>query len=170
VVLSWNIISELCLRIIRVATNVAGANPASFSLALWFTGNKWRHSCPTTAVLMVFTHLSDGSRRSGSWSMPTTNYSHTLSHSLNVLLLCNDSFWSHDVYSPVYPRERSSSVTLLEGSSLFFLWRFYSSISWELFLIRCEVKGQGCRTCTDCKALWGTFVMCHIGLYEINCI
>jgi len=29
------------------------------------------------------------------------------------------------------------------------------SIFGELFLIRCEVKGQGCRMCTDCKALWG---------------
>jgi len=25
-------------------------------------------------------------------------------------------------------------------------------IFWEFFLIRCEVKGQGCRMCTDCKA------------------
>jgi len=28
----------------------------------------------------------------------------------------------------------------------------FLSISWEFFLIRCEVKGQGCCMCTDCKA------------------
>jgi len=47
---------------------------------------------------------------------------------------------------------------------------FCSSIFWEFFLIRCEVKGQGCRTCTDCKALWGHFFICDIGLYKINWI
>jgi len=45
-----------------------------------------------------------------------------------------------------------------------------SSIYWELFLIRCEVKGQGCRMCTDCKARWGEFVSCDIELYKINWI
>jgi len=80
-----------------------------------------------------------GSRRSGSWSVPTTNYSCTLSYSLNVLLLCNTSFWSHDVYSSVHPGEGSSSVALLKVSSLFFsLWSFFSPIFWEFFLIRCE--------------------------------
>jgi len=44
------------------------------------------------------------------------------------------------------------------------------SISWELFLIRCEVKGHGCRMCTDCKALWGKFIICDIGLYKITWI
>jgi len=33
----------------------------------------------------LYLHLPDGSRRSGSWSMPTTNYSYTLSYSLNVV-------------------------------------------------------------------------------------
>jgi len=47
---------------------------------------------------MTYLRLPDGSRRSGSWSMTTTNYPYTLSGSLNVLLLCNDSFWSHDIY------------------------------------------------------------------------
>jgi len=51
--------------------------------------------------------------------MPTTNYSYTLSYSLNVLLVCNDSFWSHDIYSSVHPGEGSSSVALLKVSSLF---------------------------------------------------
>jgi len=46
----------------------------------------------------LYLHLPDGSRRSGSWSMPTSIYSYTLSSSLNVLLLCNASFWSHDIY------------------------------------------------------------------------
>jgi len=56
-------------------------------------------------------------------------------------------------------------------------WRFlpffpcegFFSISWEFFLIRCEVKGQGCRLCTDCKALWGNFVICDV-LYKMNWI
>jgi len=39
-----------------------------------------------------------------------------------------------------------------------------------LFLIRCEVKGQGCRMYTDCKALWGKFVICGVGLYKMNWI
>jgi len=33
------------------------------------------------------------------------------------------SFWSHDIYSSVHPGERSSSVALLKGSSLFSLWK-----------------------------------------------
>jgi len=38
----------------------------------------------------------------------------------------------------------------------------------EIFLIRCEVKGQGCRMCTDYKALWGKFAICDNGIYKIN--
>jgi len=46
-------------------------------------------------------------------------------------------------------------------------WRFlpffpcerFLNISWEFFLIRCEVLGQGCRMCTECTALWGKFGM-----------
>jgi len=57
-------------------------------------------------------------------------------------------------------------------------WRFLPflpcervfSISWEFFLIRCEVLGPGCRMCTDCQAHWGKFVVCDIGLYKINWI
>jgi len=45
-----------------------------------------------------------------------------------------------------------------------------SSISWEFFLIRCEILGQGYCICTDCKAHWGKFVSCDIGLYRINWI
>jgi len=40
----------------------------------------------------------------------------------------------------------------------------FFSISWEFFLIRCEVLGHGCRMCTDCKALWGKFVICEMYL------
>jgi len=47
---------------------------------------------------------------------------------------------------------------------------FFSCFFGEFFLIRCEVKGQGCRMCTDCKALWGGFVICDIGRYKINWI
>jgi len=51
---------------------------------------------------------------------------------------------------------------------LFSLWKGY--FCWEFFLIRCEVLGPACRMCTDCKALWGKFVICDIGLYKINWI
>jgi len=92
-------------------------------LPQWIT----RHKC--------YLHLPDGSWRSGSWSMPTTNYSYTLSYSLNVFLLCNDSFWSHDIYCFVHPGEGSSSVALLKGSSLFSLWKGCLVV----FLIRCKL-------------------------------
>jgi len=54
-------------------------------------------------------------------------------------------------------------------------WRFLpffpcERVVWEFFLIRCEVLGQGCCMCTDCKALWGEFVICENGLYKINWI
>jgi len=64
-----------------------------------------------------------------------------------------------------------------EGSSSVLFWRFLPffssnvfSFSWEFFLIPRKVKGQGCDMCTDCKALWGKFVICDIELYEINWI
>jgi len=38
------------------------------------------------------------------------------------------------------------------------------------FLIWSEVKGQGWWMCTDCKALWGEFVIWDFGLYKINWI
>jgi len=60
--------------------------------------------------------------------------------------------------TPVHPGERSSSIL-----HLFSPWNwFFSSISWEFLLIRCEVKGQGCGMCTYCKALWGTLIICDI--------
>jgi len=33
---------------------------------------------------------------------------------------------------------------------------------------RCEVLGQGCRMCSDCRALWGKFVNCNFGRYKSN--
>jgi len=42
--------------------------------------------------------------------------------------------------------------------------RYIVSISWEFFLIRCEVLGQGCRMCTDCKAL-STYISINIYIY-----
>jgi len=44
------------------------------------------------------------------------------------------------------------------------------SILGDLFQFRCEVKGQGCRMCTDCKGLWGEFVIFNFGLYKIKWI
>jgi len=46
-----------------------------------------------------------------------------------------------------------------EGFFTFVPVNFFVPSFWEFFLIRCEVKGQGCRMCTDCKALWGKFVI-----------
>jgi len=66
--------------------------------------------------------------------------------------------------------EGSFSVALLKVSSLFFLWKGFFYFLGEFFLIRCEFLGQGCCMCTDCKALWGKFVICDIGLYKIDWI
>jgi len=53
--------------------------------------------------------------------------------------------------STVHPEEGSSTLSP-EGFGPLLPYKVFS-IFWELFLIRCEVKGQGCRTCADCKAL-----------------
>jgi len=39
---------------------------------------------------------------------------------------------------------------------------YFLSFSWSDV-----VKGQGCRMCTDCEALWGKFIICDIGQYKI---
>jgi len=105
---------------------------------------------------------------SGSWFMPTTNYAYTHIH-----WMCCNSVMIHSVHMssillsilerdpPLLLSWRVLPLFPLKGFFLFF---------GEFFLIRCEVKGQGCRMCTDCKALWGEFVICDIGLYQINCI
>jgi len=49
--------------------------------------------------------------------------------------------------------ERDPPLLLGLGLLHFFPVKVFFSISWEFFLIRCEVKGQGCRMCTDCKTL-----------------
>jgi len=59
----------------------------------------------------LYLHLPDGS-----WSMPTTNYSYTLSYSLIVLLLCFNVCVMipsvHMTYiAPVHPGEGSSSCS-----------------------------------------------------------
>jgi len=118
---------------------------------------------PPTPPLCL--HLPDGSWRSGSWSMPTTNYSYTLSYSLNVLLLCNDSFCTHDIYFTC-PSWRG--ILLCVSPEGFFPFFPCEKVIWEFLLMRCEVLGQGCRMCTDCKALLGKFVTCENGLYKIN--
>jgi len=51
-----------------------------------------------------------------------------------------------------------------EGFFPFLPVKVFCSISWELFLIRCEVLGQGCRMRTDCKALRQ---ICDLGLYKV---
>jgi len=91
------------------------------------------------------------------------------SYSLNVLLLCNDSFWSHGIYwfcpswrgillccSP----EGFFTVIPVKGCFL-----FLGTFSWSD--VRSKVRDV---MCTDCKALWGKFVICDIGRYKINWI
>jgi len=81
--------------------------------------------------------------------------------------------------SAMIPSGHMTSIVLsiLERDPpLLLSWRFLPffpcekvfSIFWELFPVQCEVKGQGCGMCTDCKALWGTFVICENGLYTIK--
>jgi len=59
--------------------------------------------------------------------------------------------------SSIHPGEGSSSVALLKGSSLFSPWKLFSivgSFSWS------DVRSWDVwRTWTDCKALWGKFVI-----------
>jgi len=58
-----------------------------------------------------------------------------------------------------------------EGFFPFFFRHFLFLLFFgEFLLTRCEVLGQGWRMCTDCKALWGKFVICDIELHEINWI
>jgi len=40
----------------------------------------------------------------------------------------------------------------------------------ETYYSHCEVLGRGCHMCTDCKALWGTFLICENGLYKLKWI
>jgi len=56
---------------------------------------------------------------------------------------------THDICS-VHLGEGSSSAALQKGLDLFSHWTFFS-VFCKLFLLRCEVNGQGCRMCTDCK-------------------
>jgi len=92
---------------------------------------------------------------------------HTLSYSLNVLLLCNASLCPHGIYC-FCPSWRGILLCCSpDGFFPFFPHERFFSISWVFFLIRCEVLGQGCRMCPDCKALWGKCVFCDNGLYKI---
>jgi len=70
----------------------------------------------------------------------------------------------------VHPGRRILLCCSPEGFFPFFPRESFFSISWEFFLIRCEVLGQGCHMCKDCKALWGKFVFCDNGLKKMNWI
>jgi len=92
--------------------------------------------------------------------MPPTNYSYTRSYSLNVLLLCNDSFWSHDIYC-ICPSWRGILLCCSpEGFFPFFTMKgfflFVGSVSWS------DVRSwdRDVILCIDCKARWGKFVIC----------
>jgi len=75
--------------------------------------------------------------------------------------ICNDSFWSHDIYCSVHPGEGSSSVLSWRVLHLFF------PVKGCLGVVPDPMWGQrsGMSMCTDCKALWDTFVICENGLY-----
>jgi len=47
---------------------------------------------------------------------------------IECILTLNLSFWSHDIYCSVHPREGSSSVALLKVSSLFFPLKGYLGV------------------------------------------
>jgi len=119
---------------------------------------------PPPLYLLLF----HGLRRSGSWSMPTRTI-HTLCH-IYWMCLCNAFHlvtW-HLFFCPSW-RGILLCCSAEDFSTCFTPERFFS-ISWEFFLIRCEVKGQGCRMRADYKTLWGKFIICDIGLYKINWI
>jgi len=65
--------------------------------------------------------------------------------------LCNSAIWSHDIYSTC-PSWRGILLCCSPEGFFppqvlpFFPLETDFSISWEFFLIRCEVKGQGCCT------------------------
>jgi len=85
--------------------------------------------------------------------MLTTNYSFIHSVILIECVLTLKIPSVHMTYiASVHPGEGSSSVALLKVSSLFFSVKGFFLFSWEFFLIRCEVLGQECHTCTDYKA------------------
>jgi len=136
----------------------------SFTTSMWF---ECVTRVPLTWKKATVTWWTCGGLDRGPCRLRT---SHTQSYPLNVFMwLCNPSFWSHDIYCSVHPGEGSSSVAPLKVSSLFYpAKKKILLVFGELFLIGCEVKGQGCRTCADRKALLRQIR--NIELYQINWI
>jgi len=100
--------------------------------------------------------IDHGGLDRGPWLLPTI---HTL---------CHTHWMWHIFFCPSW-----KGILLCcspEGFFTFFPVKGFISIFWWFFLIRCEVKGQGCFMCTDCRALWGRFLICDVGLYKINWI
>jgi len=64
------------------------------------------------------------------------------------------SFWSHDIYCFCPSVERDPPLLLSWRFLPYFsLWKFFFLFIWGVFPDPMwKVKGQGCRTCTDCKA------------------
>jgi len=135
------------LRLMGDSAHTSSLAPSAWwIIEVWIVEYAYYHLChgpietPPTPPLCL--HLRDGSWRSRSWNMPTTNYSYTQSYSLIVLLLCfnvcNDSFCTHGIY---YTRPSWRGILLCCSPEGFFT---FFSVVWEFFLIRCEVKGQGC--------------------------
>jgi len=129
----------------------------------WLGLMPWRCWCaPPTHPLYLL--LPDELRRSRSWSMPI----HTICHA--NWMCCNSVMLTSVHMTSVASVHPGRGILLCCSVFNFFLRERVFSISWELFLIRCEDLGQGCRMCTDCNALWGKFVICDIGRYKINWI
>jgi len=97
--------------------------------------------CPARSVVYSLTPLVCGLEERSSCSLLLTKHSSGLevTHCIGSPLML-----TYDIYCSVHPGEGSSSLALLKGSSLFSPERVFS-ISCESFLIRCEVKGQGCQ-------------------------
>jgi len=100
---------------------------------------------PTPVLSSSFWFMDSGGLDRGPCLLPII---HTLGH---IHWMCCNSVTlfirSHDIYCSVHPGERSSSVALLKGSSLFSpekVFLFLGSWSWS------DVKGQRSgRSCVD---------------------
>jgi len=65
----------------------------------------------------------------------------------------------------VHPGEGSSSVALLKVYSRFSVCE---RVFGEFFLLRCEVKGQGCKVCVIIRNLWFCAVWTELNLIDFN--
>jgi len=87
---------------------------------------------------------------------------------VSCLQLCSPTGLSHPPQHITWLAGKKQKVHCCTRSDYLFFpmkgfFLFFRSFSWK-------VKGQGCRMCPDCKALWGKFAICDNELYKINWI